>query len=106
MHKITKLHVRADAKNQATNEEIAQSNNQKAKQLTDLGFISGGVWGVEKGDSYTGHLRATPTVGEPVFLDGSEWFRSSVVEAITPKTDKSWVIKTANSYYLLEDVSR
>lgn len=106
MHRMTKMHKRADSKSEITNEEIVEANAKQAEKLIDLGFISGGVWAVAEGDSYTGTLRAEPTVGNPVFLDGSEWFRSSPVAEIAQETEKSWIIKTANSYYLLEDLSR
>ncbi len=105
MYKMTKLHIKEDAKNQLTNDDIVEKNGKLAEKLIDLGFISGGTWVIAEGDSYIGSLRKEPVVGKPVYLDGNEWFRSSPVVKIEPKDEKSWLITTANSIYLLENLN-
>lgn len=102
---MTKLSVREDAENGVSAEKLREINKGIVDKLNELpGYLSGGNFVVEEGDSYTGSLRFEPEVGKQVFLDGSVWFHSSVVREITKESEKSYIIKTANSIYRLEEL--
>ena len=78
-YRMTKLHVREDAENGKSAEDIRETNRAIYEHYGKMdGFISGGTWAVEEGDSHEGRMDQPMEVGKPIFLNGFDnWFRSS-----------------------------
>jgi hypothetical protein len=104
-YKITKLKVREDAANKKTNQDLIKINEYLVKNKNKLDWFQDEIYTIEEGYSIEGSFKNFPKVSESLVINNiHSWFQSSEIKEIKQVDGNSWLIKTLNSIYSLEEI--